>query len=311
VLIEARAGDNSMKNHLTIGPILFHWPAEKKRDFYFNLADEAAVDTVYLGEVICSKRAPFFKPYLEEVTERLISAGKEVIFSSLAEILTMQERKATKDLCTSSPVRVEANHAAALYHLRGVPHRVGQYFNVYNEDTMDYLHKNGATHFALPVELPKDVLEKLAEKAVELGVSVELQVYGRAGLALSARCYHSRSHDRIKNNCQFICEQDPDGMTLRTIDGVDFLAINGIQTMSYPCLNYIREIPQMQKMGITHFRISPHSHDMIQIIGAFRGVIEGNIAPSEAMADISSSEFNVPFTNGYYYKKPGHVWHGG
>ena len=38
-----------MRANLTIGPLLFHWPAERKRDFYFRIADEAPVDTVYLG----------------------------------------------------------------------------------------------------------------------------------------------------------------------------------------------------------------------------------------------------------------------
>ncbi|MCB1784587.1 MAG: U32 family peptidase, partial [Alphaproteobacteria bacterium] len=72
---------------LTMGPILFHWPADKKRDFYFRIADEAPVDTVYIGEVVCSKRAPFFEAHCDEVAERLTKAGKKVVFSSLAEIM--------------------------------------------------------------------------------------------------------------------------------------------------------------------------------------------------------------------------------
>lgn len=48
-----------MSQKLTIGPIQFHWPASVWRDFYFRMADEAPVEKVYIGEVICSKRAPF------------------------------------------------------------------------------------------------------------------------------------------------------------------------------------------------------------------------------------------------------------
>ena len=51
---------------LTLGPIPFHWAEQEKMDFYAAIADEAPVDTVYLGEVICSKRAPFFDHRLEE-----------------------------------------------------------------------------------------------------------------------------------------------------------------------------------------------------------------------------------------------------
>ncbi len=56
-----------MKPELTLGPILFHWPAEQKLDFYARIADEAPIDTVYLGEVICSKRSPFFDKHYDEV----------------------------------------------------------------------------------------------------------------------------------------------------------------------------------------------------------------------------------------------------
>ena len=72
---------------LTLGPIAYHWPVEKKRDFYARIADEAPVGTVYLGEVICSKRAPFFERELPETIERLEQAGKRVVLCSLADSL--------------------------------------------------------------------------------------------------------------------------------------------------------------------------------------------------------------------------------
>ena len=54
-------------SELTLGPVLFNWEPERWRDFYFRIADEAPVGTVYLGEVICFKRAPLF--------ERLLGLG--------------------------------------------------------------------------------------------------------------------------------------------------------------------------------------------------------------------------------------------
>ncbi len=39
---------------LSLGPVLFNWDAEDKRDFYFRIADEALLDAVYVGEVVCS-----------------------------------------------------------------------------------------------------------------------------------------------------------------------------------------------------------------------------------------------------------------
>ena len=45
---------NEARTELTLGPNLFNWAPEQWRDFYFRIADEAPVETVYLGETICS-----------------------------------------------------------------------------------------------------------------------------------------------------------------------------------------------------------------------------------------------------------------
>ncbi len=79
-----------MTAKLTIGPLFFNWPLERQRDFYLRLADEAPVDSVCLGEVVCAKRVPFLEPLWPEVIERLGRAGKEVVLSTPA--LVMGER---------------------------------------------------------------------------------------------------------------------------------------------------------------------------------------------------------------------------
>ena len=91
----------------------------------------------------------------------------------------------------------------------------------------------------------------LRAEAAKLGVSIEVQVFGRVGLALSARCYHARAHGRTKDSCQFVCNEDPDGMTLRTLEDKPFLTVNGIQTMSHDYLNLIGELAELQAMGVT------------------------------------------------------------
>ena len=45
---------------LTLGPCLFNWTVNDWRDFYFMIADETSIDEVYIGEVVCYKREPFF-----------------------------------------------------------------------------------------------------------------------------------------------------------------------------------------------------------------------------------------------------------
>lgn len=297
-----------MSTELTIGPILFHWPAEKKRDFYFKIADEAPVETVYLGEVVCSKRSPFFEQHYDEVAERLIKGGKKPVFCSLAEVMIPRERKMTEGLGELDGFEIEANDAAALYHLRGKPHRIGQYFNVYNEETMEYLTSNGATHFTIPSELPKDAIAVLGVKAEKLGVGLEVQVYGRTGLALSARCYHARAHGRVKDNCQFVCEEDPDGMELKTLNGQSFLAVNGIQTLSHSCLNLIQELSEMQEIGVTHFRLSPHTVNMMQVAKIFRGVLDQRYSAQEGIHKLGALGFGDMFSNGFYHKERGYAW---
>ena len=78
---------------LTLGPVLFNWQPERWRDFYFRIADEAPVETVYLGEAVCSKRAPLFDEHFEAVAARLEAAGKTVVLSTLAEVFLPADRK--------------------------------------------------------------------------------------------------------------------------------------------------------------------------------------------------------------------------
>ena len=297
-----------MKSELTIGPILFHWHAEAIRDFYFCIADEPAVDTVYLGEVVCSKRLPLFEPYLDEVFERLRKAGKRVVYSTLAEVIIKRDRRQVESICSRNDTFIEANDSAALLHLTGRSFSIGPFLNIYNEDSLAFLASKGVTHVTLPPELPAESIKVLADKAKELDITMEVMVYGRIPLALSARCYHARAHKTTKDNCKFVCGEDPDGMDLKTQEGKPFLAINGIQTLSYNCLNLVHELKTMQDMGINGFRLSPHSHDMSKIIHLFRAVLDNELSATEAATRLENSDHPFPFANGFYYKQEGYKW---
>ncbi len=296
-----------MTAEVTMGPILFHWPEEQKRDFYFRIADESSVSTVYIGEVICSKRIPFFEKNYRQVADRLKKAGKKIVYSTIAEVMTKYDRKLIKDFCDMvGEEEIEVNDASALLHISGKSHRIGQYINAYNEETMGFLVGKGAKHFTLQTELPSTSIDVLGKKAKELRVGLEIQVFGRVSLALSARCYAARAHGKIKDNCNFVCELDPDGMKLETLSNEEFLSINGIQTMSYNYLNLINELGELQKMGVTHFRLSPHTQDMVGISNIFKNVLDNKLSSDEALNQLK--EFSIPasFSNGFYYSKPGH-----
>ena len=233
---------------LTLGPLLFNWPAKARRDFYFRIADEAPVDTVCLGEVVCSKRAPFFQHDLPEVIARLESAGKEVVHTTLILVMTERERRDLAALAAAGSLFVEANDLSAVALLDGRSHTIGPFVNVYNEGTLAYLVRRGAVRVTLPFELPAQALAALAGAArdMEPRPELEVQIFGRAPLAISARCYHARSHGLHKNNCQYVCEADRDGMDLDTLDGEPFLAVNGTQTLSHGIVNLAAELPALR-----------------------------------------------------------------
>jgi O2-independent ubiquinone biosynthesis protein UbiV len=288
---------------LTLGPVLYNWPAEKKRDFYFRIADEAPVNVVYIGEVTCSKRAPFFSPYIPEVCERLEQAGKEVVLSSLALVMTARERNELRALTSESPWLIEANDLSAINLLRGEKHVVGPFVNVYNEGTLEYFYQTGATRVVLNCELPSASISELGKAAK--GRELEVQVYGRLPLALSARCYHARSHNLSKDGCQYVCEQDPDGMDVRTLDDTAFLAVNGTQTMSYTVNSLLSELETLKNFGITHFRIWPQSTDMVEIARIFRDTLDGHDDGENFQRLLRKTKSIAPLSNGFFHATEG------
>ena len=298
-----------MASHLTLGPVLYNWPAETWRDFYFQVADEAPVNTVFLGEVVCSKRAALFDPHLEAVVTRLENAGKTTVFSTLAEVSSAIDRRLVKRVAAEEEFTVEANDASALWHLGTRPHTIGPYMNVYNEDALRFFVGNGAQSICLPPEMPASGIAALGALAGDLGVALEVQIYGRIPLALSARCYHARAHGRTKDSCQFVCDLDADGMVLNTSQDQPFLTINGIQTLSYTCLNLAGELGDLSASGVSRFRISPQSTGTVAVTKIFRALLDHALEPDEASAELREHGIDAPFANGFYHARPGFEWH--
>ncbi|MBU1279407.1 MAG: U32 family peptidase, partial [Alphaproteobacteria bacterium] len=291
---------------LTLGPIAYHWSAEARSDFYARIADEAPVDEVYLGEVICSKRAPFHEAELPATIERLERAGKRVILSTLAEVMLKRERKATEDLAGIDAPEIEINNAAGLFARGRRPHRIGPFMNAYNEATIGWMAAQGATHVCLPSEMPAPAIAVAARAASDLGLGVEVQVFGRVSLAVSARCYHARAHGRTKDNCQFVCEEDPDGMPLRSRDDQPILRVNGIQTQSESYLDLLPETPQLVADRVTHLRLMPQRVDMVAVAQVFRDAVDGRLSMGEADARLAALSGDARLSNGFYHGAAGY-----
>jgi collagenase-like PrtC family protease len=292
---------------LTLGPILYNWKPERRRDFYFRVADEAPVDCVYLGEVVCSKREPFFVDDLPKIAERLAAGGKQVVYSTLALVTTDREMEEIRARCGDGTT-IEANDVATINLLHGAPFVSGPFINTFNEATIDFLVARGATRIGLPVELSAAAIATLARHNP---VETEALAFGRQGLSLSMRCYHARAYGLHKDSCQFVCGLDPDGLAADQLDGKPLLVVNGTQTLSHGYAAAFADLAPLATAGVTHFRLSPQTTDMVEVAALFRAALDGRVAPAEAEAKLAALIAPTPLIDGYMRGRAGMSFSGG
>jgi collagenase-like PrtC family protease len=287
---------------LTLGPVFFHWPPERLRDFYFRIADEAPVERVHLGEVVCGKRMPFSDPVWPELIERLERAGKDVVISTLAAPTTVRERRSIEELCGDERL-VEINDVTAMPARAGKPFVAGPFLNIYNGPAAQFFVRHGARTICPPVELSLSHIGAMAAACPE--AEFEVFAFGRLPLALSGRCYHARLHGLHKDSCQFTCERDPDGLVVETLDDQSFLAINGVQTMSAQVHAVLLPPAEFVAHGIRRLRLSPHGCDMVEVARIFKSVAEGDQEPARARALLSALDLPGSLVDGYAHGRPG------
>jgi collagenase-like PrtC family protease len=294
---------NTAKAQLTLGPLLYHWDAAKRRDFYFKIADEAQVDCVYFGEVICSKREPFFEDLFDEVAGRLKRAGKQVVLSTIGLVTSPREMAEIRERAASDDL-IEANDVACLQALHGKPHVIGPLINVFNEGAREFVIRKGAVRIVLPVEAPGTSVKVLADTPVE----TEVLVFGRQTLSIAMRCYHARSHGLTKDSCNFVCGMEPNGLSATTVDGDDLLTISGTSTQSHGYAVLLNELDELRKWGVTHFRLSPQNMDMVAVASLYRDTLDGKLSVKEAETRLQALSDDVPFVNGFFYAREGLTW---
>jgi len=139
-------------------------------------------------------------------------------------------------------------------------------------------------------------------------VALELFAFGRVPLAISARCAHARSKGRTKDNYQFVREDDPDGLTVKTLSGQPFLGLNGVQTVSHSCQALFEEPAEMLSLGISSLRLSPQACDMVAVSSLFRQVADGAIAPMDASTKLHLLYPDAPLSKGFYHGRAGAEW---
>ncbi len=288
---------------LALAPLPYYWTQSETVSFYRDIA-QSAVDIVYLGETVCSRRHEMRLEDWLALAQDLAAAGKEVVLSTQTLIESESELKTLRRIVEQTDFRVEANDMGAVRLL--IEHGrkdwiAGPALNIFNTTTLALMTGEGATRWVAPPEMSREVLtELLAAPAVP---ETEITAYGRLPLAYSARCFTARHFNLQKDACEFRCLDFPDGLLLKTREEQPFLALNGTQTQSAATCNLLNELPRLRQCAQI-LRIVPQHLHCAEIIALFRSALEANETPAQAYTR-SLALMPASPCNGFWYGRAG------
>ena len=288
---------------IALGPLLYYWQREAIFSFYDAMAG-TAVDVVYLGETVCSRRHELRLADWLDIAKRLRVAGKEVVLSTQVLLESGAEVGTMHKIASNGDFLVEANDMGAVQSLVGkVPFVAGPHLNLYNLPSLQWMASLGATRWVMPLEMKRTDLAVM-QQGLPAGLQTEVFAYGRMPLAFSARCFTARHHNLPKDDCRFSCIANPDGLLLKTREQSGFLVLNGTQTQSAKVYNLVDALDDMRTLGVDVVRLSPQSENMAEVVAVFDAVRKQTLAPQAAL---QSMQPLMPDQgcNGYWHGQPG------
>lgn len=290
---------------LSLGPIQTYWPRDTVFAFYDTIAD-TAVDIVYLGETVCSRRHELRLPDWMTIGRMLRAAGKEVVLSTQVLLESTSDVGMMHKVVANGEFTIEANDMGAVHALaQRAPFVAGPQLNLFNPDSLAWMMELGAFRWVTPLELNANELAAVLH-SLTAPVQTEVFAFGRMALAYSARCFTARHYNRPKDDCGFACIEHPDGQLLSTRESHHFLVLNGTQTQSANICNLIHDVPDMQAAGVNVLRLSPQSTHMDRVIDAFDAARTQRLS-TEAMNALLAGALLDSACNGYWHAKPGMV----
>ena len=288
---------------ITLGPLQYYWPRNSVFAFYEAMAD-TAVDEIYLGETVCSRRDELRLSDWLGLARHLQGKGKQVVMSSQVLLESGSDVAWLHKLAANGEFTVEANDMGAVHCLAGKqPFVAGPHLNLYNPQAVQWMAQLGASRWVMPLEMRHQDLA-VVQAARPAGLQTEVFAYGRLPLAYSARCFTARHYNLPKDDCRFSCMEHPDGLPMRTREKEGFLVLNGTQTQSARVYNLLEELPQMQAMGVDLVRLSPQPQHMAQVIALFDEVRRQPANAAHAQNRILPLMPDWP-CNGFWHGRPG------
>lgn len=296
---------------LTVGPLLYHWPRQALMDFYASIAESPA-DTVVLGETVCSRRRELKADDWIDLARDLAAEGKEVVLATQSLIESESDLRLVRRLAEQGDFLVEAGDASALHLLAGkAPFVLGPHVNIYSRAALVEHAALGARRWAAPVELSIDAIALInppadpVRSADHTPIATEVFAFGRLPLAFSARCFTARHHRLNKDECEFRCMADADGLLLSSSEGQPFLVLNGTQTQSAATQCLIGEAAALREAGVTRLRLSPCSNGFTDVLLHFEQVMNHGANAHDAMQAIEARVPTGGLCNGFAHRKPG------